>query len=671
MASKKLRELIERLREEIRKHDHLYYVEAGPEISDREYDRLMEELKGLEEAHPELATPDSPTKRVGGEPLEGFVTVKHAVPMLSIANTYGEEDLLRFDERVRKGLAGTSFRYFADPKVDGVAVSLRYEEGKFVLATTRGNGFKGDDITRNARTIRSIPLKLRGRGWPGVLEVRGEVYWPRAAFDEFNAKRADEGREVFANSRNGAAGTLKQLDPRIVARRRLAFVAHGQGEVSKPLGKTGAEAMERLASWGIPSNPHARICPDIQATLEAVRDWEGRREEADYDTDGMVVKVDELASRDRLGAVEKYPKWCIAYKYRPDRRPTRLLSVEFQVGQGGNLTPVAILDPLLLAGTTVSRASLHNAFRLHRLDVRAGDTVFVEKAGEIIPQVVSVDLERRPLGAQALEPPGSCPSCDSGVVRDEGSAFIRCENPDCPGKIRERLSLWASKKAAELETLGSEKIDQLVEEGLARDPSDLYRLDLKAVARLEGWGEKSADKLLKAIEASKRLGASQFIFGLGIRHVGERTARDLAQAFPSLEALASAKIEPLQEVEGVGKEVAESVVSFFADERSRRLLRKLNEYGVEPTWTDPTVTRRLEGQTFVFTGTLENMARAEAEKRVLDLGGSVSSSVGKKTTFLVAGENAGSKLDKASRLGVQVLTLAEFLGRTETGGRDR
>ncbi|MHC4598983.1 MAG: NAD-dependent DNA ligase LigA, partial [Planctomycetota bacterium] len=479
---------IKALREEIRRHNHLYYVEAKPEIPDREFDRLLSELESLENDHPELVTPDSPTQRVGGAPIEGFEPVDHALPMLSIDNTYSEEELREFDGRVRRGLEAESVVYTVEPKIDGVAVSLRYREGHLDLAATRGDGRRGDDITVNARTIRSIPLKLRGKGRPSILEVRGEIYWPRSAFNAYNAKRAKAGLDVFANPRNGAAGTLKQLDPQVVDERHLAFLAHGFGEVSFPPGEKGSEASNRVAALGIPVNRPFRLCAGIEEVLASIEAWMESKAEADYETDGMVVKVDALALRDRLGATTKYPRWCIAFKFEAERGETVLRSVSFQVGRVGTITPVAHFDPVRLAGTTVSNASLHNFDQVDRLDVRVGDAILVEKAGEIIPQVVQVLHEKRPPGARRLRPPKTCPSCKGPASRDEGEVHLRCGNPTCPAQLREAVRHWASRGAADIETLGRKRVDQIVDLGLVKSISDLYTLKHEALAGLEGWG---------------------------------------------------------------------------------------------------------------------------------------------------------------------------------------
>ncbi|HUS47830.1 MAG TPA: NAD-dependent DNA ligase LigA [Phycisphaerae bacterium] len=580
-------ERIERLREQIERHDRLYYVLAAPEISDRQYDKLMDELKSLEGAHPELITPDSPTQRVGGEPIEGFQTVEHARPMLSIDNTYSAEELREFDVRVRKALGQTEYHYLVDPKIDGVAISLRYEDGALVQAATRGDGRRGDDVTNNVRTIRSVPLRLRGKGIPAVLEVRGEVYWGRRSFNAYNAARAERGEETFANPRNAAAGTLKQLAPRIVAERGLSFIAHGIGEMSEQPADRASEVMAKLAERGIPSSPHAKVCNDLDAVLAVIEDWRAAKAEADYETDGMVVKVDELELRDRLGATSKYPRWCIAYKYEAEQAEAVLNRVSHQVGRTGVVTPVAHFDPVQLAGTTVSNASLHNYDKVRKLGVHVRDTIVVEKAGEIIPQVVRVAKKgpRRP--GDKVVPPRRCPECgkkpewdrpkprhtafwcrnpmcelylqrrqrirppkicrmetgrgcDAEVERVDHMVDLRCVNPQCPAVIKELIVHFAGRNAMDIEGLGSVAAVKLFESGSVRKLVDLYRIPVEKIEKLDGFAKISASNLVSAIEQSKSRGLQRVLVGLGIPKVGAVIADTLAQAFGTADELVDA-----------------------------------------------------------------------------------------------------------------------------------
>jgi len=664
-----VQEQITKLREEIRRHDYLYYVEANPEISDREYDQLFQRLKELEDAHPELITDDSPTQRVGGEPIDGFETVTHAVPMLSIANTYSAEELAEFDRRVRKSLgeAGAAVHYLVDPKIDGVAVSLRYESGRLRQAATRGDGTRGDDITNNVKRIRSVPLRLRGEDWPDVLEVRGEVYWPTKSFTAYNRKRVADGQEPFANPRNGAAGTLKQLDPRIVSERGLAFIAHGFGEMSEPVAPTASLVMRRVAEWGVPVSRDRQVCQTLDEVNDCIRRWLTRRAEVDYATDGMVVKVDELELRDRLGATSHHPRWCIAYKYEAERAETILRQIDFNVGRLGTITPLARFDPVQLAGTNVSSASLHNFDQVERLDVRVGDTVLVEKAGEIIPQVVQVLFEKRPAGTKEVKPPQSCPSCGGPVKRDVGGVYLRCVNPECPAQIRERLEFFAGRGQMDIENLGPAVIDQLVSRGLVKHFADLYRLTKEQLVDLERMADKSSENLLAAIERSKGRGLARLLAGIGIRHVGNRAAENLAEHFGDIDAIAAADVEQLAEVAEIGPIIAESIHQFFASRQGREAIERLKAVGVKMTAEKRPAAAAgplpLDGKTVVVTGSLEKFSRAEAEQAIKDAGGKAASSVSSKTDFVVVGDSPGSKADKARMLGIETIDEAEFLRR--------
>jgi DNA ligase (NAD+) len=657
---------IEALRREIRRHDYLYYVLNQPEISDQQYDRLMRELLELEKQFPHLVTPDSPTQRVGERPLEGFEHVRHSIPMLSLDNTYSPQELREFDVRVRKILGRRQFDYVVDPKIDGVSASLRYEDGRLVLGATRGDGEVGDDITQNVRTIRSVPLALLGRDFPRVLEVRGEVYWPRKDFEAYNRKLIAAGKEPFANPRNAAAGTLKQLDSRLVAERGLAFQAHGYGVIDPfPAGvRTHVELFELLRKWGIPVSPYARRCADIEEVIRFVSEWEPRRHELDYETDGLVVKVNQLDLREELGATSKSPRWCMAYKYAAEQAQSRVLSVDFQVGKLGTITPVANLEPVQLAGTTVKRASLHNFDQVKRLDVHIGDVVLVEKAGEIIPQVVGVLKEKRPPDAKKIRPPTRCPECSAPVQQDEGGVYLRCTNPSCPAQVVERLRFFCSRDYMDIEGAGAVLIETLVSKGFVASYADLYRLHQRRaeLVQLERMGEKSVDNLLRGIEQSKQRPLSRVLAALGIRHVGINTAELLAEHFGTMDAIAQASIEELQEVEGIGPEVATSVYNWFRSAAGKKTIAELKAVGVNMTQPRRRAAAELplSGKTLVVTGTLEKYTRSQVENLIRELGGKVGSSVSRNTDYLIVGADPGSKLDKARQLGVKVLTEAEF-----------
>ncbi len=655
----------EALREQIRRHDYLYFVKNDPQVSDFEYDRLMAELRKLEAAYPDLITPDSPTQRVGERPLEGFQSVRHAVPMLSIDNTYSEGELREFDQRVRRRLDGRAPEYLVDPKIDGIAVALRYEQGRLAVAATRGDGETGDDITANARAIRSIPLRLSGEDWPALLDVRGEVYWPRTDFEQTNQRREAEGLERFKNPRNATAGTLKQLDSRVVASRALAFCAHGFGliEPFPPEVRRASQLFERFERWGLRISEHRRRFGDLDALIAFIHVWDQKRFELPFDTDGLVIKVDALCDRDILGVASKSPRWCIAYKYAAEQAGTRLLSVDFQVGKLGTITPVANLEPVELAGTTVRRASLHNFDQVQRLDVRVGDVVTVEKAGEIIPQVVAVDLSRRPDGAAPIVPPASCPECGGEVVRDEGGVYLRCINPTCPAQLVERLRFFCGRDQMDIEGAGEVLVAQLVSAGLAHTVADLFRLHQKrdALLALERMGEKSVDSLLAGIEAARARPVARLLTALNIRHVGATTAELLAGHFGSMPALRAADEVQLQEVEGIGPEVSRSIRQWMDHAANQLLLDELAALGVNQT--QPRRARAsdaLLGKTVVVTGTLQKYTRQQAEALVKEHGGKSAGSVSKKTDYVVAGENAGSKLDKAHQLGIVVLDEAAF-----------
>jgi DNA ligase (NAD+) len=668
MASPKARAL--ELRRQIDHHNYLYYVEARPEISDREFDQLLKELQEIEAAHPELATPDSPTQRVGGQPIEGFRTVAHRERMLSIDNTYNADELREFDRRVRKLLGGEPVRYVVEPKIDGVAMSLTYEDGLLTVGATRGDGEHGDDVTHNLKTIRELPLRLHTDKPPALFEARGEVYMTRDELVRINRERAAKGLEPFANPRNLSAGTLKLLDPRQAAERRLRFFAYGQGAVQGVKIKTHLELLDLLKGYGFPVNSHIEAFDSIDEITDYCTHWADRRAELPYETDGLVIKVNDLDQRKRLGMTSKAPRWVVAYKFAAEQALTKLLKIEVQVGKTGKLTPVAHLEPVRLAGTTVSRASLHNADEIARKDIRVGDIVVVEKAGEIIPYVVRSEPGARTGAEKVYHFPTKCPVCGSPVEREEGEAEHRCTGAACPAQLKEKLRFYAHRNAMDIEGLGSAIIDQLVDSGLVRTLPDLYRLTLDQLLELERMGKKSAQNLLDGIEASKGRGLARVLTGLAIRHVGERGAEILAEEFESIDKLVHATEERLAQVNGIGPVLAHSIHQFFHSEAGRKSIEELRGFGVkmheEPKPGDGRA-ETLAGKTFVVTGTLQRYGREEIEALIKRLGGKATGSVSKKTDYVIAGEKAGSKLEKARQLGVPVLTEGEFEKMTQEG----
>lgn len=660
------RRRIQELRQLVDYHNRRYYLDAEPEISDREFDALLKELQDLEAANPKLITPDSPTQRVGGAPLAGFTQVRHAVPMLSIENTYSPEDLREFDARVRKLLKGASLRYIVEHKIDGVSATLHFEKGVLVQAATRGDGEVGDDITANIRTVHDIPLRLEGSP-PARLEVRGEAYMTNSELSRLNAVQQERGDRIFANPRNATAGSLKLLDPKQCSQRRLRFFAHGEGAFGHE-GLTSHHAfLQKVAKLGLAVVPHSPPLATVDDVLAYCNEQFELRHELDFETDGMVVKVDDYGQRDQLGATSKAPRWVIAYKVELWQATTQLNNIVVQVGRTGLLTPVGHLEPVPIAGTVVSRVSLHNAEELERKDIRLGDHVVVEKAGKIIPHVVRVELEKRTGKERKFKFPTRCPTCKGEVVRDEGGIYQRCINPACPDQIKERLRFFATRAAMDIEGLGPAVIDQLVDRGLVHSLADLYRLQLDDILDLERMGKKSAQNLLDGIEASKGRGLARLLTGLGIRHVGERNAFALAQEFGSMERLLTASQEEFAAVSGFGQVVASSVHAFFQSAVGRQLIADLRAAGLKmteevttPAGPETGNDSALAGKTFVVTGTLQNFERAEIEELIRRHGGKATGSVTKKTDYVVAGEKAGSKLDKAKELGVRVLTEAEF-----------
>ncbi|HEU4334739.1 MAG TPA: NAD-dependent DNA ligase LigA [Candidatus Eisenbacteria bacterium] len=649
------------LRREIERHDHLYFVLGEPEISDRAYDALYRELRDLEAAHPECADPDSPTQRVGRGLVPGFATVRHTAPMLSLDNTYSLEELEEFDARVRKLLGQDDPVYAVEPKVDGVAVHLRYEKGRFVQGLTRGDGEKGDDITPNLRTIRSVPLRLRGRDVPDLVEARGEVFMETKAFEQLNRRREKAGEKAFMNPRNATAGTLKTLDTSEVARRPLQIFVYQLVRAESHGFETHLDALAYAGKLGLRVNPDNARVAGFQALRALCVRWESLREKLPYGTDGLVVKIDSIREQARLGMTAKSPRWAIAYKFGSTEAETLLKKIELQVGRTGVVTPVAILDPVTLLGTVVSRATLHNFDELERKDIREGDRVVVEKGGEVIPKVVRVLPSAGRRGSR-FPVPSKCPVCGEPLTRDPEAAAIRCENLYCPAQVRRRIIYYASRGALDIEGLGEKTVDTLVDQELIADPADLYDLTVKELVPIERMGEKSASNLVAAIEKSKEAPLERLIVALGVRHVGSSVARLLAEEFRSLDAIAESDEERLQQVPGIGPEIAASVSAFFRGAEGRRLLRRLDARGV--VGRPPARRPRVEGgpfagKSFVLTGAL-SIPREEAAKRIADAGGKVVSSVSKKTDAVVAGEEPGSKLEKARALGVAVWDEARF-----------
>jgi len=660
-----VKEKIEELRRKIQRYDYEYYVLAQPTVSDFEYDRLMKELEELERRHPELITPDSPTQRVSGEPTKEFPTVRHRYPMLSLANTYNAGEFVEFDQRVRNGLpAGAEIEYVAELKIDGVAVSLLYENGLLARGATRGDGLQGDDITPNVRTIRSIPLKIiSGKDAPASFEVRGEIYLPKKSFEMINRKRMEEGEHPFANPRNAAAGTLKLQDARVVAQRKLAMFSYYYfTEDTAFLSATHAGNLERLKSYGFHVNPHYRLCRNIEEVLEFVNEWEAKRGHLPYEIDGVVVKVNSLEQQALLGATAKSPRWAIAFKFKAEQAESRILQVTWQVGRTGTVTPVAELQPVQLAGTTVSRATLHNPDEIARKDIRVGDYVFIEKGGDIIPKVVAVNVEKRTPDIKPLKIPENCPVCGTPLVRPEGEAALRCPNYYCPEQIIRRIEHFASRTAMDIEGLGIALVQLLVKEGLLKDVADIYRLKAEQVEPLERMGKKSAENLMQAIERSKQKPFDRLIYALGIPFIGNSAAKVLAKHFPSMERLMEARPEELTAVEGIGEKMAESIVEYFSQKQNVQLIQRLKEAGLRmEARAEAASGGPLQGTTFVLTGTLPTLSRKEASELIERHGGKVTASVSKNTSYVLAGDAPGSKYEKARKLKVPIIDEAALL----------
>jgi len=653
---------IEHLREQLRRHNYHYYVLDDPLVPDSEYDRLFHRLRSLEEQHPDLITADSPTQRVGAAPLSSFEEVQHKAPMLSLGNVFSEAELMDFDQRIRDRLASDDpLDYEVEPKLDGLAISLRFEDGVLVQAATRGDGEQGEDVTRNVRTIESIPLKLIGDDYPRVVEARGEVFMPLAGFNAYNKKAREQDQKTFANPRNAAAGSLRQLDSRITAQRPLAFYAYGVGEVDADPDVTQSGVMNRLRGWGIPISPELRVVSGAKACLDYYHDLMRRRDSLEYDIDGIVYKVNSLEKQRALGYVSRAPRWAIAHKFPAQEELTVVEAVEFQVGRTGAITPVARLQPVTVAGVVVSNATLHNMDEVQRKDIRVGDTVIIRRAGDVIPEVVSVVSDRRLADSSAVVMPEHCPECGSDVLRAPGEAIARCSGGlYCSAQRKEGIKHFASRKAMDIDGLGDKLVDQLVDAGLIEDIAGLYQLHAEDVAGLERMGSKSAGNLMEALQKSKNTTLSRFLFALGIREVGEATAKNLAQEFLTLDAIMAADEERLQQTSDVGPIVAAHIVSFFQQPHNLEVLERLLAAGIEwPREQRQQGEMPLQGKTFVLTGALSR-PRSEFKDQLQQLGAKITGSVSKKTDYVVAGEAAGSKLEKAESLGVTVLNEAEL-----------
>jgi DNA ligase (NAD+) len=678
-------ERIARLRRLIRHHEERYYVLSDPEIADAEFDELMRELERLEAEHPDLVTADSPTRRVGGRAAAGFATVEHAEPMLSLDNANSEDELRAFDERVRRGLGAgpdETVAYVAEMKIDGVSIALTYEDAVLVRGATRGDGVRGEEVTANIRTVRAIPLRLRDEALPGRLEVRGEVFLPRKAFARLNEQREEQGEPLFANPRNAAAGTLRNLDPALVATRGLrAFMYQlvGAGGLEGPRLDSHVDTLDLLQRWGLPVEPHRRRLVGFGELAAFCREWDAKRRALDFDTDGVVIKVDRLADRRILGATSKFPRWAIAFKFPAEQKTTLLRTIEVNVGRTGAVTPFAVLEPVFIAGSTVSMATLHNADDIARKDIREGDWVIVEKAGDVIPRVVGPILSRRPAGSRPWEMPAGCPRCGAALHRPEGEVVWRCENTSCPAKLHRGLEHFASRGAMNIEGLGESLIAQLIDGALVRDYADIYGLAADTLAgltstslRADGraierrFGDRNAAKVVAQIDRSRGNELWRLVYGLGIRHVGERAAQVLADAFGSIDALAAASVEQLQTTHEIGPVLAESVRSWFDEPRNQHLLARLRAADVRMEASpEERAARRTEGpltgRTYVLTGTLASMSREDAAAAIERLGGTVAGSVSRRTTAVIAGEDPGRKADRARELGVPLLDEAAFL----------
>ena len=667
-----LQQQIDTLRQDLRRYEYEYHVLDNPTIPDAEYDRLFHQLKALEAAHPELITADSPTQRVGAKPLSGFAQIRHEIPMLSLDNAFSDEEFYAFVKRIEDRLIRLPdpLTFCCEPKLDGLAVSILYVNGILTQAATRGDGTTGEDITANIRTIRNIPLQLLMDNPPARLEVRGEVFMPHAGFERLNQQVLEKGEKTFANPRNAAAGSLRQLDPKITSKRPLVLNAYGIGIAEGvDLPNTHYDRLQWLKSIGIPVNPEIRLCNGTDEVLDFYRDIQNKRSSLGYDIDGTVLKINDIALQEKLGFISKAPRWAIAYKFPAQEELTRLNDVEFQVGRTGAITPVAKLEPVFVAGVTVSNATLHNGDEIERLDIAIGDTVVIRRAGDVIPQIIGVLHDRRPADARPIIFPKTCPVCDSAIVRIEGEAVARCTGGlFCAAQRKEALKHFVSRKAMDIDGVGGKLIEQLVDRELVHTPADLFKLDLTTLTRLERMGAKSAENALASLEKAKNTTLARFIFALGIREVGEATALNLANHFKTLEALQNADLEALQQVPDVGEVVANRILAFWHEPHNVAVVNDLIAQGVhwETVETKEVTENRFKGKTVVLTGTLTQMGRNEAKALLQDMGAKVSGSVSAKTDFVIAGDAAGSKLTKAQELGVTVLTEEEFLAEIQS-----
>ncbi|MEA2005105.1 MAG: NAD-dependent DNA ligase LigA [Acidobacteriota bacterium] len=659
LSFKKAKDKIQKLRDEIKYHEKKYYVDNDPQISDSEFDALVKQLETLEKQFPELITPDSPTQRVGEQPVKGFVSIPHSIPMLSLDNCYKEEELFEFEERIKKIIPNEPIHYVSELKIDGLGIAIVYRNGKFTQAVTRGDGFRGDDVTVNVKTIKSVPLSISNSR---EIEVRGEIYLPFSSFNKINQEREKKGEPLFANPRNAAAGSIRLLDPKEVSARGLDVFLYSIFIQGKEL-KTQWESLNKLKALGFKINPHSQYCLSLKEVISFYEKWQKQRNSIDYDVDGIVLKVDSVAQQKILGSTSKFPRWAISFKFPARQATTKIKDISIQVGRTGALTPVAVLEPVKLSGITISRSTLHNEDEIKRKDIRIGDYVLIERSGDVIPKVVSVMKERRTGNERRFVFPETCPVCNSPAFKPKGEAISRCENPSCPAKLKESLLHFASRRAMNIEGLGDAVVNQLLEKKLICKIPDIYLLSHEDLANLERMGPKSAQNLLNEIERSKQRDLSRLIYALGIRYVGERTAQVLAPKFKSLDSLAKAPFEELTQLQDIGPKVAESIVFFFSQPGNIKLIKRLKELGVSTSVKEPLIPKEapFAGQTFVLTGQLSSLTREEASGIIERNGGMVLSSVSRKTTCVIAGKSPGSKLERAKQLGIPIWNEEEFL----------